>query len=144
MRKLLIATAALAGLLMTTVAANAAGPAGTYTHSSGGNYALCVTNNVVDSGATQMIQVDLGGLPKQPNSTTSPAGWSASTSSAGGTWTIHWTTFGNGMNNGATLCGFGWKSHGKALSATLPLTIAEMVPSNGFIETGLLSTAVRI
>jgi hypothetical protein len=144
MRKLLIATAALAGLLVTTVAANAAGPAGTYTHSSGGNYALCVTNNVVDSGATQMIQVDLGGLPKQPNSTTSPIGWSASTSSAAGTWTIHWTTFGNGVNNGATLCGFGWNEHGKALTATLPLTITEMTPSATFFETGLTSTAVRI
>ena len=143
MRKLLITAAAGAGLLMTTVAANAATPAGAYTHGSGGSYTLCVTNNVVDSGATQMIQVDLGGLPKQPNSVTSLAGWSASTSSAGGTWTIHWTTFGNGVNNGAQLCGFGWKSHGKALSATLPLTITEMTPSGTFFET-LSSTATRV
>jgi hypothetical protein len=144
MRKLLITTAAVAGLLMTTVAANAAGPAGTYTHSQG-SYTLCVTNNVVDSGATQMIQVDLGGLPKQPNSLTSPAGWNASTSSAGSTWTISWTTFGNGLNNGATLCGFGFKDHGRQITATLPLTITEMNPTNGFIETpALTSTAVRI
>jgi hypothetical protein len=143
MRKLLIATAAAAGLLMTTVAANAAGPAGTYTHTSG-SYALCVTNNVVDSGATQMIQVNLGGLPKQPHSLTGPAGWSPSTSSAGGVWTISWTTIGNGVNNGATLCGFGWHEHGKALTAALPLTITEMVPSSGFLETPILSSAIRI
>ncbi len=143
MRKLLIATAAVAGILMSTVAVNATTPAGTYTHSQG-SYTLCVTNNVVNSGATQMVQVDLGGLPKQPNSVTSPAGWSASTSSVGGVWTISWTTFGNGLNNGATLCGFGWKEHGKALTATLPLTITEMVPSNGFLQTGLTSTAIRI
>src|SRR5947209_2189631 len=69
MRKLLITAAAGAGLLMTTVAANAATPAGTYTHSQG-SYSLCVTNNVVDSGATQMVQVDLGGLPKQDRKST--------------------------------------------------------------------------
>jgi hypothetical protein len=144
MRKLLITTAAVAGVLVTTVAANAAGPAGTYTK-SGGTYSLCVTNNVVDSGATQMIQVDLGGLPKQPHAVASPAGWTSSTSSAGGTWTISWTTFGNGVNNGAQLCGFSWGEHGKALTATLPLTITEMVLSTGFIETpSLTSTAVRI
>jgi hypothetical protein len=143
MRKLLIATAAAAGLLMTTVAANAATPAGTYTHSQGA-YTLCVTNNVVDSGATQMIQVDLGGLPKQPGSLTSPAGWNPSTSSVGGVWTISWTTMGSGLNNGVQLCGFGFKDHGRQITAALPLTIAEMVPSNGFIETGLLSTAIRV
>ncbi|TMD09610.1 MAG: hypothetical protein E6J01_01250 [Chloroflexi bacterium] len=142
MRKLLITAAAGAGLLMTTVAANAATPAGTYTHSQG-SYSLCVTNNVVDSGATQMVQVDLGGLPKQPGSLTSPAGWSASTSSAGGVWTISWTTFGNGVNNGAQLCGFGFKDHGRQLTAALPVTITEMTPSGTFFET-LLSTAVRI
>lgn len=143
MRKLLITAAAVAGLLMTTVAANAATPAGTYTK-GGGTYGLCVTNNVVNSGATQLIQVDLGGLPKQPHAVTSPAGWTSSTSSAGSTWTISWTTYGQGLNNGATLCGFGWNEHGKALTANLPLTIAEMTPSGSFIETGLLSTAVRI
>jgi hypothetical protein len=142
MRKLLIATAAAAGLLMTTVAANAATPAGAYTHSSG-SYTLCVTNNVVDSGATQMIQVDLGGLPKQPGSLTSPAGWNASTSSVGGLWTISWTTYGNGLNNGAQLCGFGFKDHGRQITATLPLTITEMTPSGTFFET-LTSTAARI
>ncbi len=67
MRKLLITAAAGAGLLMTTVAANAATPAGTYARSQG-SYDLCVTNNVVDSGATQMVQVDLGGLPREPRS----------------------------------------------------------------------------
>jgi len=64
MRKLLITAAAGAGLLMTTVAANATTPAGTYTHSQG-SYSLCATNNVVDSGATQMVQIDLGGLPRE-------------------------------------------------------------------------------
>jgi hypothetical protein len=143
MRKLLIITAAAAGLLMTTVAANAATPAGTYTHSQGA-YTLCVTNNVVDSGATQMIQVDLGGLARQPGSWTSPAGWSASSSSVGGVWTISWTTFGNGLNNGAQLCGFGFKDHGRPFTATLPLTIHEMVPSSGFLETPIVSSAIRI
>jgi hypothetical protein len=143
MRKLLIVTAASAGILLSTVAANATTPAGTYTHSQG-SYSLCVTNNVVNSGATQMVQIDLGGLPKQPNSLTSPAGWSASTSWAAGVWTITWVTFGNGVGPNAQLCGFGFKMHGKALTATLPLTITEMVPSNGFLQTGLTSTAVRI
>ena len=143
MRKLLITAAAGAGLLMTTVAANAATPAGTYTHSQGA-YSLCVTNSVVDSGATQMIQVDLGGLPKQPGSLTSPAGWSSSTSSVGGLWTISWTTFGNGLNNGAQLCGFGFKDHGRQITATLPLTITEMVPSSGFLETPIASSAIRV
>ena len=142
MRKLLITAAAGAGLLMTTVAANAATPAGTYTHSQGA-YTLCVTNNVVDSGATQMIQVDLGGLPKQPNSVTSPAGWSATTSSAGGLWTISWTTFGNGVGPNVQLCGFGFKDHGRQITATLPLTITEMTPSGTFFET-LTSTAIRV
>jgi hypothetical protein len=143
MRKLLIATAAAAGILMTTVAANAATPAGTYTRSQGA-YTLCVTNNVVDSGATQMIQVDLGGLARQPGSWTSPAGWSASTSSVGGLWTISWTTFGNGLNNGAQLCGFGFTDHGRPFTTTLPLTITEMVPSSGFLETPIVSSAIRI
>jgi hypothetical protein len=142
MRKLLITAAAGAGLLMTTVAANAATPAGTYTHSQGA-YTLCVTNSVVDSGATQMIQVDLGGLPKQPGSLTTPAGWSASSYSAGSTWTISWTTFGNGVGPNAQLCGFGFKDHGRQITATLPLTITEMTPSGSFFET-LTSTATRI
>ena len=141
MRKLLITAAAGAALLMTTVAAYAA-TAGTYTHSAGG-YSLCVTNNVVQSGATQLVGADLGGLPKQPHSLTSPAGWSASATSAGGAWTIHWTTFGNGVNNGAQLCGFGWKEHGKALTATLPLTVTEMTWNASYFET-ILSSATRI
>ncbi|HYS00981.1 MAG TPA: hypothetical protein VET82_01370 [Candidatus Eisenbacteria bacterium] len=142
MRKLLITAAAGAGLLMTTVAANAATPAGTYTHSQGA-YTLCVTNNVVDSGATQMIQVDLGGLPKQPGSLTSPIGWNASSSSVAGLWTISWTTMGSGLNNGVQLCGFGFKDHGRQITAILPLTITEMTPSGTFFET-LTSTATRI
>jgi hypothetical protein len=141
MRKLLIAAAAGAALLMTTVAAYAA-TAGTYTHSAG-SYSLCLTNNVVQSGATQLVGADLGGLPKQPHSLTSPFGWTASATSAGGTYTIHWTTFGNGINNGASLCGFGWHEHGKALTATLLLTITEMTPSGTFFET-ILSSATRI
>src|SRR5207253_10710539 len=59
MRKLLIVTAAAAGIFVSTVAVNAATPAGTYSHSKG-SYALCVTNNVVDSGATQLVQISLG------------------------------------------------------------------------------------
>ncbi len=141
MRKLLIAAAAVAALLMTTVAAYAA-TAGTYTH-SGGSYRLCLTNNVVDSGATQLVGADLGGLPKQPHAVTSPTGWTSSATTAGGTWTIHWTTFGNGLNNGGQLCGFGWNEHGKALTTTLPLTITEMTPSGTFFET-ILSSATRI
>lgn len=142
MRKLLSIVVASAGILISTVAANATTPAGTYTHSSG-SYSLCVTNNVVDSGATQMVEVDLGGLPKQPGSVTSPAGWTASTSSVGGIWTIAWTTFGNGVGPNAQLCGFGFKDHGRQLTATLPLTIVEMTPSGTFFET-LFSTALRI
>src|SRR5438270_704248 len=76
MRKLLIVTAAAAGILVSTVAVNAATPAGTYSHSKG-SYALCVTNNVVDSGATQLVQISLGGLPRQPQGLMSPRGWSA-------------------------------------------------------------------
>jgi hypothetical protein len=141
MRKLLITAAVGAGLLMTSVAAYAA-TAGTYTHSQG-SYTLCVTNNVVDSGATQLVEVDLGGLPRQPSATTSPAGWTATTSSAGTVWTIRWVTFGNGINNGAQLCGFGFTDHGRPLTAALPLTITEMTPSATFFETRL-STAIRI
>jgi len=143
MRKLLSVIAASAGILISTVAANATTPAGTYAHSQG-SYSLCVTNNVVNSGATQMVEVDLGGLPRQPNSLTSPAGWSASASSFGGVWTIAWTTFGNGVGLNAQLCGFGFKDHGRQLTAPLPLTITEMTPSGTFFQTGLTSTAIRI
>lgn len=143
MRKLLSVIAASAGILISTVAANATTPAGTYTHSQG-SYSLCVTNNVVNSGATQMVEVDLGGLPRQPNSLTSPAGWSASSSSVGGVWTIAWTTFGNGVGPNVQLCGFGFKDHGRQLTAALPLTITEMTLSGTFFQTGLTSTANRI
>lgn len=143
MRKLLIAAAAGVGLLMSTIAGNAATPAGTYSHSQG-RYALCITNNVVDSGATQMVQVDLGGLPRQPGSLTSPAGWSASTSSYGGIWTISWATFGNGVGPNGQLCGFGFKDHGRQLTTALPLTIYEMTPDGFFCCEPRSSTAVRI
>jgi hypothetical protein len=143
MRKLLIVTAAAAGIFVSTVAANAATPAGTYSHSKG-SYSLCVTNNVVDSGATQMVQISLGGLPRQPQGLTSPLGWSASTSSAGSTWTATWTTFGNGVGPNAQLCGFGFKSHGRQLTTALPLTIQEMTPGGAFCCEALTSTAVRI
>lgn len=142
MRKLLIATGAAAGLLMSTIGVNATTPAGTYTHSHG-SYSLCVTNNVVNSGATQMVEVDLGGLPRQPSSLTSPTGWSASTSSFNGVWTIAWVTFGNGVGPNAQLCGFGFKDRGRALTTALPLTITEMTLS-GVLQPGLTSTAVRI
>src|SRR5438132_2796359 len=82
MRKLLIVTAAAAGIFVSTVAVNAATPAGTYSHSKG-SYALCVTNNVVDSGATQLVQIILGGLPRQPQRFTSPLSLSASSSTHG-------------------------------------------------------------
>jgi len=143
MRKLLIITAAAAGLLMTTVAANAATPAGTYTRSQG-SYSLCVTNNVVDSGATQMVQIDLGGLPREPGSLISPAGWSASTSSFSGVWTITWRTPGSGVDINAQLCGFGFTDHGRPFTTTLPLTITEMVPSSGFLEIPIVSSAIRV
>jgi hypothetical protein len=143
MRKLLIPIAAAVGLLMGTSAANASTPAGTYTHSQG-SYSLCVTNNVVDSGATQMVQIDLGGLPREPNSLTSPTGWSASTSSLGGVWTITWRTPGTGVGINAQLCGFGFKDHGRQLTAALPLTISEATADWSFCCEQLLSSAVRI
>lgn len=142
MRKLLIVTAASAGILMGTVAANATTPAGTYTRSQGA-YTLCVTNNVVDSGATQMVQANLGGLPRQPASLTSPSGWSASTFASGTTWTISWVTFGNGVGTNGQLCGFGFTDHGRPMTVALPLTIFEMTPA-GFCCEVLSSTAIRI
>lgn len=143
MRKLLIITAAAAGILMSTVAVNATTPAGTYTRSQG-SYSLCVTNNVVVSGATQMVQVNLGGLPRQPGSLTSPAGWSASTSSLNGIWTISWVTFGNGVGLNGQLCGFGFTDHGRPLTTALPLTIFEMTPGGFYCCDQLSSTAIRI
>ncbi len=143
MRKLLIVAAAGAGLLVSSVAANASTPAGTYSHTKG-SYTLCVTNNVVDSGATQMVQISLGGLPRQPLSLTSPLGWSASTSSSGSAWTTTWTTFGNGVGPNAQLCGFGFKDHGRQLTTALPLTIQEMTPDGLFCCEALTSTAVRV
>ncbi|TMG41339.1 MAG: hypothetical protein E6H92_00660 [Chloroflexi bacterium] len=143
MRKLLIVTAAAAGIFVSTVAVNAATPAGTYSHSKG-SYALCVTNNVVDSGATQLVQISLGGLPRQPQGLTSPLGWSASTSSAGSTWTATWTTFGNGLGQDAQLCGFGFKDHGRQLTTALPLTLQEMTPDGSYCCEGLTSTAARV
>ncbi len=143
MRKLLITAAAGAGLLMTTVAANAATPAGTYARSQG-SYDLCVTNNVVDSGATQMVQVDLGGLPREPSSLTSPTGWSASTSTVGGVWTITWRTPGNGVDINTQLCGFGFKDHGRPFTTALPLNIWEAGSGWWFCCEELQSTAVRI
>ena len=143
MRKLLIVTAAAAGLFASSVAANASTPAGTYTHSKG-SYSLCVTNNVVYSGATQMVQVSLGGLPRQPQGLTSPLGWSASTSSFGGTYTATWTTFGNGVDQNAQLCGFGFKDHGRQLTTALPLTIAEMTAGGLYCCDYATSTAARV
>lgn len=143
MRKLLIVAAAGAGLLMSSVAASASTSAGTYTHSQG-SYALCVTNNVVYSGATQMIQVTLGGLPRQPNGLSSPLGWAATAAPVNGGWAITWTTFGNGVAQNAQLCGFGFKDHGRQLTAPLPLTIAEMTAGGFYCCDYATSTAIRV
>jgi len=144
MRKLLITAAAAAGLLMSNVAASAAAPvSGTYTRSQGA-YTACVQNNLVNSGATNMVEVDLSGLPRQPSSLTGPAGWGASLFSSTSGWTIKWSTpsFGVGINS--QLCGFGFKMHGRPLTAPLNVTIWDMT-ADGFYCCDLHpSTLVRI
>lgn len=143
MRKLLIPAAAAAGLLVNAIAASAATSSGTYTHSHA-TYTVCVQNNLVNSGATNMVEVDLSGLPHKPSLLTSPAGWGATTASGTGGWTIKWSTPGFGVGNGAQLCGFGFKMHGRALTAPLNVTIWDMT-ADGFYCCDLhSSTLIRI
>jgi hypothetical protein len=143
MRKLLIATAAVAGLLISNVTASAAGTtSGTYTDNHG-TYRLCVTNNLVSSGATNMVEVDVKGLPHKPSLLTSP-GWSSTLVSGTAGWTIKWTTFGIGVANGGTLCGFGFKMRGRALSAPLAVTIWDMTADGFYCCDAHDSTLVRI
>lgn len=142
MRKLLIITAAAAGLLINNIAASAATTtSGTYTDTHG-TYKLCVTNNLVNSGATNMVEVDVNGLPHKPSLLTSP-GWSSTLVSGTTGWTIKWSTFGIGVANGGQLCGFGFKMHGPALT-TLSVTIWDATADGFYCCDAHPSTLIRI
>lgn len=144
MRKLLITTSAAAGLLISNVTASAATTtSGTYSDNHG-TYTLCVTNNLVNTGATNMVEVDVKGLPRKPSSLTSPTGWSPTLVSGTTGWTIKWSTFGIGVALGGQLCGFGFKMHGRALSAPLAVTIWDMTADGFFCCDWHDSTLVRI
>jgi len=144
MRKLLITAATAAGLLISNVTASAAATtSGTYSGHHG-TYSLCVTNNLVNSGATNMVEVDVKGLPRKPSSLTSPAGWSSTLVSGTTGWTIKWSTFGFGAGYNGQLCGFGFKMRGRALTAPLAVTIWDMTADGFYCCDSHDSTLVRI
>lgn len=143
MRKLLITAAAAAGLLTSNVTASAATTtSGTYTDNHA-TYSLCVANNLVNSGATNMVEVDVKGLPHKPSLLTSP-GWSSTLVLGTTGWTIKWSTFGSGVANGGQLCGFGFKMHGRALTAPLAVTIWDATADGFYCCDSHDSTLVRI
>ncbi len=130
MRKLLMITAAAAGLLLSTTMASATSTGITYQHVHGA-WDVCVTNGGASlAGYTKVYQINFGSFASEPRGVTSPSGWSGSTMQTGSSWSITWTanTGSALLTTGGPYCGYSFRAHG--VPATEPVTLTFVTDTN--------------